>query len=232
MSQHQAHGTTLASTLSTGLVGSISFYAYGGTKAVDVPSAILMSATAMAVAPRFGRWAQTVSQKKLLIILSCLQASSIPLFAIKYSRGDNPPTPTEGQGQGQGQSMATKSGLHVIALTAIGLVTGAASGIFGVGGGLAMVPLFSLFSSNHQLAIGTSLFAMIGPTIVSTRTHWALGNIDRRMALALFVGSGVGAYIGSKAVIAMDTQQQLIVFCTLMVFLVTRNLKVIRSIQK
>lgn len=54
-----------------------------------------------------------------------------------------------------------------------------------------MVPLISAFSGDHQLALGTSLCAMVGPSAISLRTHMKLGNVARGISLPLALGSGI-----------------------------------------
>nr|WP_276499591.1 sulfite exporter TauE/SafE family protein [Agromyces luteolus] len=71
-----------------------------------------------------------------------------------------------------------------LGLVALGLVVGIASGLFGVGGGLIMVPAFiTLFGLGDLIARGTSLVAMI-PTAVSGSVKNVRGRlVDLRTAL-------------------------------------------------
>jgi len=239
LTQHQAHGTTLAATMATAVVGSISFYKNGGgLRSVDVPAAIIMSGVAMSVVPFAARWAQKLSQRKLLIILSGLQTSVIPLLALgagnrkACAESAAEAEPVEEKEPCTQGSFAFQSWKNLAILAGIGVATGFGSGVFGIGGGLAMVPLFSLVSGSHQLSIGTSLCGMLGPSSVSLLSHWKLGNIFKPIALPLFIGSGLGAYMGSVSAISMTESQQISIFSALMAVLVARNIQVIRSLPR
>jgi uncharacterized membrane protein YfcA len=54
---------------------------------------------------------------------------------------------------------------------------------------------FLLFNPCLQ---GTSLTAMILPSLIGLAQHQKLGNVDWRMAAALAVGTSVGSYVGSN----------------------------------
>lgn len=88
----------------------------------------------------------------------------------------------------------------------LGTVAGLTAGLFGVGGGLVIVPAlvftFTLldFSSEvlTQLAVGTSLATIVMTSISSVRAHHLYGNVDwrlwRRLAPAIAVGVVLGVY--------------------------------------
>ena len=87
----------------------------------------------------------------------------------------------------------------------LGLVTGIPAGMFGIGGGLVLVPvlvwLFALmgFDSQYlvQAAIGTSLGAIIPTAMLSARGHYLRGGVHgpsvRRLLPAILVGATLGA---------------------------------------
>jgi hypothetical protein len=85
------------------------------------------------------------------------------------------------------------------AYAAIGLGAGFVSGLLGVGGGIVMVPAFTLLVGMPlKRALGTSLVIIAVLVIPGTLTHWALGNIDWWIALALTIGVVPGARIGAR----------------------------------
>jgi uncharacterized membrane protein YfcA len=85
------------------------------------------------------------------------------------------------------------------AYAAIGLGAGFVSGLLGVGGGIVMVPAFTLLVGMPlKRALGTSLLIIAVLVIPGTLTHWALGNIDWWIALALTIGVVPGARIGAR----------------------------------
>lgn len=83
-------------------------------------------------------------------------------------------------------------------LVAIGLVAGYVSGLFGVGGGLLIVPaLVALLHFDVRKAAGTSLAAIVPMSMVGVLSYVAHGAVDWLAALLLVIGSIVGAQIGS-----------------------------------
>lgn len=89
------------------------------------------------------------------------------------------------------------------ALAAVGVAAGGLSGLLGVGGGIVMVPAFSVvLGVPLKRAIGTSLVCVGLFAIPGTITHAIVGNIDWRFALWLAVGVIPGAWLGSKLAIA------------------------------
>ncbi|GAX80459.1 hypothetical protein CEUSTIGMA_g7898.t1 [Chlamydomonas eustigma] len=84
-------------------------------------------------------------------------------------------------------------------LAATGVVAGFASGLFGVGGGTIVTPALALFAGMGQTqAVGTSLMAMVLPSIVALTQHASLGNVDWRMAAGLGAGTLIGSSLGSN----------------------------------
>ncbi len=83
----------------------------------------------------------------------------------------------------------------------IGLVSGVASGLFGVGGGIVMVPAMLFFLSppirDIKQAIGTSLAVIIPTALIGSYKHFTQGNVDWRTALALAPLALVGGYSGA-----------------------------------
>lgn len=74
-----------------------------------------------------------------------------------------------------------------LALAAIGSVAGLFSGLFGVGGGVVMVPLLVLWLGyGDREAAGTSLAAIVVIATAAALTHGAYGNV--RVAEGLLVG--------------------------------------------
>ena len=86
----------------------------------------------------------------------------------------------------------------------VGAVAGFAAGLFGVGGGLIIVPaLMMCFVAlavspdiAMQLAVGTSLAAIVVTSLSSSRAHHKLGNIDWPSWRALAPGIALGVVVG------------------------------------
>lgn len=86
---------------------------------------------------------------------------------------------------------------------AIGLVAGVLSGLFGIGGGILIVPALVLLGLTQREATGTSLAALLMPVAIlgvieyakrnEIRVHYAIG-----IALGLFAGAYFGANWAGK----------------------------------
>jgi len=86
---------------------------------------------------------------------------------------------------------ATLFGLYML----MGAAVGSFSGLFGVGGGILMVPFLVLFAGQgQQMAQGISLAVMV-PTALSNVLRYAKGgNVNLWIALPLAIGSIPAGY--------------------------------------
>ena len=80
----------------------------------------------------------------------------------------------------------------------IGLVSGVTSGLFGVGGGIIMVPaMVLLMKLEMKVAVATSLAVIIPTALAGSIQNHALGRIDWRVAWALIPLAVVGGWGGT-----------------------------------
>jgi uncharacterized protein len=88
----------------------------------------------------------------------------------------------------------------IVSALALGLVAGVLSGMFGIGGGLVIVPtLVILFHEELKTATGTSLFALMWPVgLLGVTEYWRRGEIKPVPGLWIAVGLFFGAYVGAK----------------------------------
>ncbi len=85
-----------------------------------------------------------------------------------------------------------------VSILGIGLVAGIVSSMFGIGGGIILVPmLIFLLNFNMHQAVGTSLLIIIPTVLVGAYAHYKLGNINLMVALVAIVGAVIGAWIGA-----------------------------------
>jgi uncharacterized membrane protein YfcA len=82
---------------------------------------------------------------------------------------------------------------------AMACVCGMASGLFGIGGGVLLVPLLVLlFAFSQHRAQGTSLVALIPPTSVLALTaYWRGGYVSWRTGMLLIPGLFLGGILGA-----------------------------------
>jgi uncharacterized protein len=88
----------------------------------------------------------------------------------------------------------------VLLFLAIGLLAGVLSGLFGIGGGILIIPSLIFLAKFHaKLAIGTSLGAMLLPVgLLGAYAYYQQGNISVRASLCIGLGLFLGAYVGAK----------------------------------
>ena len=92
-------------------------------------------------------------------------------------------------------------------LIGIGLVAGFLAGLLGIGGGLVMVPAFTLLLGMRiKEIVASSLVAVAMMSVSSLIGHIVAGHVDWAYALPLMVGVVPGAQVGSRfAVAASDS---------------------------
>jgi uncharacterized protein len=93
--------------------------------------------------------------------------------------------------------------LELWSIALIGVAAGALSGLLGVGGGILMVPAFSVWLGIPlKETVATSLACVGVFAIPGTITHALLGHIDWAFAIPLSIGVIPGARIGAQLTIA------------------------------
>lgn len=101
--------------------------------------------------------------------------------------------------------------LRIVAL--VGIAAGLLGGLFGVGGGLIIVPgLVLLVKLERRLANGTSLAATLPIALASLSTYLYNGNVDWAVAGFLASGTVVGAIIGTKLLTILPKRTITIIF--------------------
>jgi uncharacterized membrane protein YfcA len=85
-----------------------------------------------------------------------------------------------------------------LVLIAVGLVAGVAAGMFGIGGGVIIVPaLILLLGFDQHAASGTSLVALLAPvSIFAVLAYHRAGKLNLKVALVMAAGLWVGGYFG------------------------------------
>ena len=98
--------------------------------------------------------------------------------------------------------------IYFVGLLVTGVVAGLIAGLFGVGGGIVIVPiLFWIFTSLNfpneilmHMAIGSSLATIIPTSIASARAHYRRGSIDinviKKWGFGMFLGALLGGFSG------------------------------------
>lgn len=88
---------------------------------------------------------------------------------------------------------------NFFALAGTGVIGGFLSGLFGVGGGIIMVPLLVMWLGfDQRRAAATSLMAIIPASIAGTIGYGIGGQVDIVAAVAIAAGAIIGAPVGSS----------------------------------
>ncbi|GAX14886.1 hypothetical protein FisN_29Lh100 [Fistulifera solaris] len=235
LSQHQAHGTSLAAVMATGLAGAVSYQDH-----VDFAAAGPLAAAAMLTASLGAKTTTFLSEKWLkraLGVLLLVMGPAVPAkqhIVEQYSHLHHPQNTMEGE-----ENYATSTSHNIessypkwVAPASIGLCSGYLAGLFGVGGGTLVVPAL-LFTQQddssapytHHQALATSLAAMVLPAFVGTVTHTKAGNVAFRLAPPLALGALLGAYGGGKLAVATNESTLQWGFSALLVLLGVRTLQ-------
>lgn len=87
----------------------------------------------------------------------------------------------------------------LLLLVTIGLSAGVLSGVFGIGGGVVIVPaLIYLVGFRQHIATGTSLAVLLPPVgIGAVLEYYRHGNVNLYAALVLAVTMTIGGYVGA-----------------------------------
>ncbi|AGA25919.1 sulfite exporter TauE/SafE family protein [Singulisphaera acidiphila] len=98
------------------------------------------------------------------------------------------------------------SGLVVAAAgLLLGLGAGVLGGMFGIGGGLIIVPaLILFFHDSPKTAIGTPLFALIWPAgLLGVVEYWKTGHVRPVQGAWIAVGFLLGGYLGARITLSI-----------------------------
>lgn len=103
-----------------------------------------------------------------------------------------------------------------LGLVVTGLLMGVAAGLFGIGGGVLLVPaLIAVFGSDDLVAKGTSLVVMLPTAIMGTWTNLRGGIVDLRVAGVVGVAAAVASLAGVALAFWLPPRLSAVLFATL-----------------
>ena len=90
--------------------------------------------------------------------------------------------------------------MQYILYAALGATAGIASGIFGIGGAVIIIPaLIFFFGFGQHTAQGTSLAMLLPPIgVLAAYRYWQDGNVKIGIALIMAMAFMIGAYGGAQ----------------------------------
>ncbi|RMG79129.1 MAG: sulfite exporter TauE/SafE family protein [Bacteroidetes bacterium] len=94
----------------------------------------------------------------------------------------------------------------ILIFVAIGMLAGVFSGMFGIGGGVIIVPaLVYLAGMTQHEAQGTSIGLMLLPIgILAALNYYKSGNLNIKAGLIIAVAFVIGGYFGSKISLSLN----------------------------
>ena len=182
MTQHRAHGTSLAMIIPIAVSAMIPYWIANGMDWLVVASLAGTSVVFAAVGARLTKHLNATVLKRSFAVLLTLTA--LRLFISAQSAA----------------MFGEMEGIQLIIVAIIaGTVTGLIAGTMGVGGGIVMVPAMAIVMGIDQhVAQGISLAVIVPTALSGAIQHSRLGNVDLRWALYIAAGGIVGGATGAQ----------------------------------
>jgi uncharacterized membrane protein YfcA len=90
--------------------------------------------------------------------------------------------------------------MNIVLYLLLGLVAGIFSGLFGLGGGIIIIPaMVFLFGMSQHQAQGTTLALMVPPIgLLAAWAYYKQGFVDLKMAAFICLGFFIGGLLGAE----------------------------------
>ncbi|WP_336785663.1 sulfite exporter TauE/SafE family protein [Paenibacillus sp. MMO-177] len=187
---HTALGTALAAMFFSSLSGSVSHYREGNM--------ILKTGAIVGLAGAAGAWVSSgwssfIPEDKLGWMTSgMLFSSGLALwFRMVYQAK---------HGEKSSSAPVKTSGMKFYAsAVSIGLVTGALSGLFGIGSTpFIQLGLMLLLGMSMRFAAGTTMLVIMPIALAGGAGYYSVGYLDIQLLIAVVIGTMLGSYTGAK----------------------------------
>jgi len=86
--------------------------------------------------------------------------------------------------------------INIFLIVFIGMLVGALSGLFGVGGGFLMTPLLIFLGIPPVVAVGSEAPHVLASSVSGVIAHWRKKNVDIKMGFFLLSGGVIGSTVG------------------------------------
>jgi uncharacterized membrane protein YfcA len=204
---------------------------YKSYGSLDLTSSAVIALSAVVTAPLGSLLAHRLKSLELKRILAYWLIGVAPLIPLKniilFGRMASPESIRGGE---TGVAVVRSLDFSDTGLALTGAVAGFASGLLGIGGGTIVTPALALFTSIEQsVVVGTSLVAMVLPSLVALWQHSKLGNVEWRMAGLLALGTCVGSLAASSVAVRAPEMVMEFLFSGGMLLL---GLQTLRSLKR
>lgn len=94
------------------------------------------------------------------------------------------------------------SGMHIdpLYLMGIGFIVGILGGFFGVGGSFLAGPALFAMGMPMNFVVGTDLAHIVGKSVVASKKHRALGNVDMKLGMIMVTATIAGVETGAQLI--------------------------------
>ena len=99
--------------------------------------------------------------------------------------------------------------INIFLIVFIGMIVGALSGLFGVGGGFLMTPLLIFLGIPPVVAVGSEAPHVLASSVSGVIAHWRKKNVDFKMGFFLLSGGLVGSTVGVNLFKLLKTYGQI-----------------------
>ena len=99
--------------------------------------------------------------------------------------------------------------VNIFLIVFIGMVVGALSGLFGVGGGFLMTPLLIFLGIPPVVAVGSEAPHVLASSVSGVIAHWRKRNVDFKMGFFLLCGGVIGSTLGVNLFKLLKTYGQI-----------------------
>lgn len=127
--------------------------------------------------------------------------------------------------------------MTLLVFAVVGTAAGLIAGLFGLGGGVVMVPAmiytFGVLAFSQEvtvhLAVGTSLACIVVTASVASWTHWQKRAIDASLLVPLVPGVVVGAWLGGMVAAQLAGHALKLAFAIFLIFVALTMLKAVST---
>lgn len=199
MDEREASVTSLSAVFPAAIVGSIAYLLHGEVQLIAA-AALIVGAVPGAL---LGSW--LVHRLHVVVLrwlfIALLVGVAVRTLFVTVERGGEHPL----------------TALSLVVLVIVGVFVGTASGLFGVGGGIIVVPaLVTGFGFADLVAKGTSLVVMIVSSGVGSIAHAQRGSIHWRTTIVVAASAIVASYGGVLIALWMSPRVSTVLFAVLM----------------
>ena len=99
--------------------------------------------------------------------------------------------------------------INIFLIVFIGMLVGALSGLFGVGGGFLMTPLLIFMGIPPVVAVGSEAPHVLASSVSGVIAHWRKKNVDFKMGFFLLSGGVIGSTFGVNLFKLLKTYGQI-----------------------